>query len=292
MKGTISILAALFLFGCSDNQHSSDSGKRSAFVSIPPQAGLLKAIAGDRLEVHTLVGEGQSPHSYEPTARQLANLGEADLFFTIGVPFENTLMDKITRLYPDLATVDTREQIILLSMPHAHHGEHCDHDHGAKDPHVWLSPKHASAVAANMVKALADHDPDNAPFYWNNYEQLLNTLDALFYETRDQLAPFKGSRFYVFHPSFGYFAEQFGLHQIPIELDGKAPSPRQLADLIEQAQVDGVKVIFVQKQFPINSANAVAEEIGGTVVQLDPLAEDVVANLKQIADSIALALET
>ena len=115
-------------------------------------------------------------------------------------------------------------------------------------------------------------------------------LTGLDTEIREKLLPFKGSRFCVFHPSFGYFAEAYGLTQIPVELDGKSPSPRQLVALIEQAKGDGVKVVFVQKQFPAESARAIADAIGGTVAQLDPLAEDSVANLRLITESIVQAL--
>lgn len=281
MKSPILILAAFLLVSCGKQEPAS--GKPIVFVSIPPQAGLLKALTGEEVEVRPLVGEGQSPHSYEPTARQLAALGEAELLFTIGVPFERSLLKKIEPLYPKLPMVGTDEGIVKRAMPHAHHGEACTHDHGEPDPHVWLNPKDAAIIAGNMFQALEK----NGLAKQENYDRLIQQLEQLDTRIAQQLAPFKGSRFYVFHPSFGYFADAYGLQQVPIELDGKSPSPRQLADLIEQAQADGVKVIFVQKQFPIESAKAVAQAIGGSVVQLDPLAEDVVANLKRIADAIA-----
>ncbi|MDF7807375.1 zinc ABC transporter substrate-binding protein [Pontiellaceae bacterium B12219] len=282
MKGTTLILSALLLLsGCSKQEQKNE--KPILFVSIQPQAGLLKSLVGDRADVRTLVGEGQSPHSYEPTARQLAALGEAEMLFTIGVPFEKSLLKKIEPLYPDLPIIGTDTQIEKRSMPHEHHGEHCDHDHGEKDPHVWLSANNAQQIASAMFQSLEAEglaDP-------NAYTNLIQTLETLDATTREQLAPYKGKRFYVFHPSFGYFADRYGLVEVPIELDGKSPSPRQLGDLIEAAQVDGVNVIFVQKQFPIESANAVADAIGGSVVQLNPLDEDVVANLQQIADALS-----
>jgi zinc transport system substrate-binding protein len=281
MKGTILILTALLLVSCS--KQPPPSGKPIVFVSIPPQAGLLKAIATDQVDVHTLVGEGQSPHAYEPTARQLAALGDAEMLFTLGVPFEKSLLKKIEPLYPELPIIGTDNEILKRSMPHANHGVHCTHDHGEKDPHIWLSPKNAITIAKNMFQTLDKtgfSDPEK-------YKALIQSLENLDAKTTEQLAPYKGKRFYVFHPSFGYFADQYGLTQVPVELEGKSPSPRQLADLIEQAQVDGVKIIFVQKQFPIGSANAIAQAIDGNVVQLNPLAEDVVANLQQIAEAIA-----
>ncbi len=257
------------------------------FASIPPQSGLLKELVGDAMEIRVLVGEGQSPHSYEPTARQLARLSESDVLFTIGAPFEQALLSKIRPLYPHLPIVETDAGVIKRTMPHAHHGPDCAHDHGAKDPHVWLSPKNAVVIVDNMYAALEKSGRGDQ----QKHEALVARLNALDAKIAARLAPFKGSRFYVFHPSFGYFADEYGLTQVPIELEGKSPSPRQLADLIEQAQADGVKVIFTQKQFPIESARAVADAIDGTVVQLDPLAEDVIANLERIAESIAQALE-
>lgn len=279
------MLAVLLLMGCAENQSSTTSGKPVVFVSIKPQAGLLKRMVGDHVEVRVLVGNGQSPHSYEPSAKQLAALGEAEILFTIGAPFEEALLKKIKPLYPELTVIETAAQIEKRPMPHAHHGEHCTHDHGTTDPHVWLSAENAGKIAARMFNELGCGAADSV-----EYEKLLSELNALDEELIIKLTPFKGSRFYVFHPSFGYFADAYGLEQIPIELDGKSPSPRQLVALIEQAKTDGVKVVFVQKQFPADSANAVAEAIGGTVVQLDPLAEDVVANLRLIAESIETAL--
>ncbi|NNJ70583.1 MAG: zinc ABC transporter solute-binding protein [Kiritimatiellales bacterium] len=290
MKYATAVLAAVVLSGCSDEGRLSPASGLTAFVSIPPQAGLLKELAGDRAEIHTLVGEGQSPHAYEPTARQLAKLGEAHMLFTIGVSFEQALLNKISPLYPDLAIVETDAGVARRTMPHEHHGVECEHDHGAKDPHIWLHPLHSMAVARNMLQALEDADPDNADFYRQNFDVLAQKLDRLHATILQRLKPFEGSRFYVFHPSFGYFADEYGLEQVSIELDGKSPSPRQLAGLIEQAKQDGARVVFVQKQFPQDSAEAVATAIGGTVVQVDPLAEDVVANLQEIAQGIEQAL--
>jgi len=282
MKSTVLALFLGLLLGCAPQKEEGSAGKALVFVSIPPQAGLLKAIVGNRLDVRTLVGEGQSPHAYEPTARQLAALGEADFLFTIGVPFEQSLLKKIRPIYPDLQIVETDINIEKRAMPHEHHGELCTHDHGQPDPHVWLDPANAIEIATRMSEALGS-EYDSA--------ELIGQLEKIDRVAAEQLAPYKGRRFYVFHPSFGYFADRYGLEQEPIELDGKSPSPRQLADLIEQAQADGVKVVFVQKQFPSDSAKSVADAIGGHVVPLDPLAEDVVANLGQIADAISSALQ-
>jgi len=291
MKGTIYILFALCIFGCSERESPQESGKPVVFTSVLPQAGLAKVVAGDLVEIQTLIGEGQSPHSYEPTARQLAALGHANALLTIGVPFEKHLLKKIIPLYPELPIFETQRGIELRTLPHEHDGEQCTHEHGEKDPHIWLTPLNAMIVAGNVCAALQEIDPEHTAAYQKNTDQLQNELQHLHEEIAAVLSPYKGNRFYVFHPSFGYFADAYGLEQIPVELDGKSPSSRQLVGLIEQAKHDGVKVIFVQKQFPADSAKAIADALDGRVVQLDPLAEDSVANLRLIAESITQALK-
>ncbi|HEY5653518.1 MAG TPA: zinc ABC transporter substrate-binding protein, partial [Pontiella sp.] len=277
MKGTVLILGALLLAGCAEQKDANLAPSRpNIFVSIPPQAGLLKSICGNHINVHTLVAEGQSPHAYEPTAKQLAVLGTADALFTIGVPFERTLLKKITSIYPNLPIFRTESGIPQRSISNTHVCQQCTHDHGEKDPHVWLSPSTAETIAQNMLTALKNIDPDHEHEFKTSFEQLSQQLKDIDSLNQKKLEKYRGRRFYVFHPSFGYFADTYELEQIPVELDGKSPSPRQLARLIEQAKEDGVKVIFVQKQFPIESASAVANAINGTVAALDPLAEDIV----------------
>lgn len=291
MKSAIYILATIFLIGCSDQKSTVEAKRPLVFTSIPPQAGLAKAIAGDLVEVRTLVGEGQSPHSYEPTARQLARLGEADALFTIGVPFETRLMAKIAPLYPNVPVIATQTGIEPIEMPHVHHGEGCTHEHGAADPHVWLNPDNALLIAQSIFEKMIEIDPGQRAAYQKNFDALTGQLQALDEEIIQMMIPCKGSRFYVFHPSFGYFASAYGLEQVPVEIDGKSPSPQQLAALITQARSENVKVIFVQKQFPVKSAQAVANAIDGSVVQLNPLAEDVIANLREIAETLLHALK-
>lgn len=293
MKGTILFLIVALFAGCTPKQNSNSNEKLTIFVSISPQAGLINNLTADHenVVIRTLVGEGQSPHSYEPTARQLTHLSEADVLFTIGVPFEQALLGKIKSLYPNLRIVATDEGLEKRTMPHVHHGEHCSHEHGEKDPHVWLSPQNAQLISERMTDVLMEIDPEHQALFMKNAHSLSERLTKHHTQIQSTLAPFKGSRFYVFHPSFGYFADAYGLEQIPIELEGKSPSPRQLAQLIEQARLDDVKIIFVQKQFPSGSADAVAQAIGGRVVQLDPLAEDIVANIKKITESVVQALK-
>jgi zinc transport system substrate-binding protein len=118
-------------------------------------------------------------------------------------------------------------------------------------------------------------------------EEDLDRLDA---RLRESLAPLKGRDFFVYHPAFGYFADAYGLRQIPVEIEGKEPTARQLARLIDRARAEGVRVIFVQPQFSAKSAQAIATAIGGSVIPLDDLAKDYLANLAAMAEKVRGAL--
>ena len=169
-------------------------------------------------------------------------------------------------------------------------GEPEGHHHDGTDPHVWLSPPNLRIMAAVMAEAMAAADPENKALYEENLARLQAELEQLHAFIRQELAPFKGSSFYIFHPSFGYFAKEYNLVQQAVEVGGKSPSPRQLSGLIEKARKEGVKIIFVQPQFDTKSAETVARAIGGSVEPLDNLALDVAGNLKTMTAKIKAAL--
>jgi len=117
---------------------------------------------------------------------------------------------------------------------------------------------------------------------------MIDQLDA---ELKTIFAGKQGLQFMVFHPAWGYFAHAYGLTQVPVEIEGKDPKPAQLKELIQHAREDGIKVIFVQPQFSSKSAKQIAKEIGGEVAVVDPLAENWLANLREVANRFKQALQ-
>lgn len=269
-------------------------------VAIQPQAYFVERIAGDHADVEVLVGPGQSPHSYEPTPKQMSHLAESRLYFKIGLPFEEKLLAKVEQTSKHLRIVDTREGIQLRKMeewetesedPHADehgHSEHHEGEHvGDLDPHFWLSPRLAKVQARTINRELCKLDPPHAAEFERNLEALEADLDAADKRIAELLTPLRGQQFFVFHPAFGYFADAYGLKQVAVETGGKQPGAKQLSQLIEKARASNVRLIFVQRQFPTGSADAIAQAIGGVVVPIDDLAKDYVANLDDIARKIA-----
>ena len=256
------------------------------FVSVPPQAWLVEQLAGAHFRVETLLPSGRDPHTYEPEPRQIMALGGAALYFRIGVPLETRVLQKIAATAASVRMVDT-----TAGIAHMESGDTHDHGHADSDPHVWLGPAQLRVIAEHMTQAFTAADPANAEDYTRRLGDLLKRLDSVDAAAKARLAPHKGAAFFVYHPAFGYFAAAYGLEQNAVETGGREPTPKDLERLIAEARGAGVRVIFVQPQFPVHSAETVAKAIGGAVAPLDPMAPDILNNLTHMAETIASALE-
>lgn len=257
------------------------------FVSILPEEFLAARIGGNRVRVETLVQPGHNMHTYAPTPLQMARLAKAQVYFRIGVPFETPLLAKLQRTVPDLKIVDLQEGIDLLRLEEPDE-EHHGHD-GEMDPHTWLDPNLALKQAQHMHATLTALDPAGREEYDRNLARLTDDLQELDQTLRSILQPFAGQTIYVFHPAYGYFCRAYNLKQKAINALGKETGARHLARLIEEARRDGVRVIFVQPQFSEKTAETIARSIGGSVVSLDNLSRDYLANMKSMALQIAAA---
>ncbi|MBN1341644.1 MAG: zinc ABC transporter substrate-binding protein [Phycisphaerae bacterium] len=296
MVGLSAAIAPLILASCDRTPPSTrpTDATLAVYVSIPPQKYFVRRIGGDHVNVSVLLAPGQSPHTYEPTPKEMVRLSQARAFFRVGLPFEKHVVEKIAQAMKNLTIVDTRKGIELLAAAeHEHdddaHPDHAHH-HPEQDPHTWMNPRLAKVQADTIRDALCEIDPANAPTYRGNCSALLAELDAADAKIAKALAPLRGKEFYVFHPAFGYFAQAYGLKQVAIESGGKQPTAKQLTNLIDRAKAAGVKLIFVQPQFDRRNAETVAHAIGGAVVPLDPLAEDYVQNLLHVAATVQKTL--
>jgi zinc transport system substrate-binding protein len=261
------------------------------FVSIEPQKYFVSQIGRDLVDVQVMVQSGANPHTYEPKPLQMAALSKAKIYFSIGVTFENIWLNKISSTNPHLIIVHTDEKIQKIPMlTHHHHDDNGhihreDHNHSHDsnlDPHIWLSPPLVKIQALNIVNALQQADPVNSAKYEANYKDFIAQIDLLHIELESIFSEKEGTPFMVFHPSWGYFAQAYGLKQVPIEVEGKDPKPAQLIEIIQYAKEHDIKVIFVQPQFSTRSAQMIAKEIGGQVVSIDPLALNWAENLRQV----------
>jgi zinc transport system substrate-binding protein len=283
----ISILVLFVLLLSSCYNHSD---KPVVFVSIIPQKFFVEKIAGDKIDVSVMVSNGMSPATYEPLPQQMIKLAKSKIYFSIGVPFENNWLDRLKDINKNVMFVNTAEYIKLRPMKakyeilHSTDSTEESHSHnGLPDPHIWLNPRLVKIQSKTILKALIDNFPSDSLYFRDNYIKFIYELDSLDNYLRTNLASAKIKNFMVFHPSWGYFAEEYGLTQIPIEIEGKEPGLKELGEIITLAKKKNIKAIFVQKQFSSKSADAIAKETRAAVIPIDPLSEDYINNLKNVA---------
>ena len=278
----LGLIGSLFLFsGCgSPSATDAEASKMMVAVTIPPQKAFVEAVCGDSAEVIVLVPPGNSPGNYEPTPQEMASFSKAAVYFTIGVPTEKAnilpkagdvnivdLAAEVSKVYPDL-----------------------EFSPGNRDPHIWLSPKRVNVMIDAIESAMSTLDPKNAAMFSQNADQFIRQLKAADEHIQGELQGAQRSTFIAFHPSCGYFADEYGLEMLSLEEDGKEATPQHLQDMIDRAKQEGIKVVFSQAEIDSKQPDVFAEEIGGKKIMLEPLSSDYIANLEAMGQAIGEAL--
>ena len=262
MKTYLFLLIALLLTACGGSQQAGQ--KPVITVSIEPLRYFAEAIAGDRYQVVSMVPEGSSPETYDPTPRQMIDLSRSRAFLLAGyLGYELAWADKLQQNAKNVPFFNLSEGIELIREEgHAHAG--------GIEPHTWTSIANAEIIADNISRVMCRLDPEHAEEYKANAAGLKAKITNLDKEIRAYL-PDAPKAFLIYHPALSYFAREYGLTQISIEEGGKEPSPAQLESLITRCREMHVGVIFVQKEFDTRNAEVIARELHVPTVTINPL---------------------
>ena len=289
--GGLLLMGALLLAGCGRTEAEAGAesgaldgtgqGKLIVAVTIVPQKTFVEAVCKDKVDVVTLVPPGSSPETYEPSPMEMEQFSDASLYFAIGVPVEEAyilpmagevktiaLHEAVAKVYPDLTF-----------------------ENGERDAHIWLSPKRVMVMVEQIAAEMSSLDEENSAFYEANAKAYLEELAEADAEIRASLAGIKNRKFVVFHPAFGYLAEEYDLEMFSLEEEGKEATAAHLQEMIDLAKEENIKVIFYQEEIDSSQSEAYAEEIGGKTAPLEPLAADYTENLKRMAAVMAEAME-
>lgn len=269
---------------------SSAFAKPSVVVSILPEQTFVQKIAKDMVDITVMVAPGSNPHSYEPKPSQMVAISKADIYFSIGVEFENVWLERFRSQNKKLRFVDISANITKMKMTEHHHegAEEEHHHHGELDPHTWTSPNNVAIMAENIFHTLKEIDPNNSAKYKANLDQFLQEIQKTDMKIREILKNLKpDTKFMVFHPSWGYFAKDYGLEEVAIEVNGKHPKPKEIMMIVDEAKEEKVKLIFAQPEFSDKSAKVIAKEAGIDVEKISPLDADWSDNLIKMATLIA-----
>ncbi len=274
-------VAALYYLYSLKTDANGSKDKIEVIVSVGPQMEFVKAVGGDKVEVTLMVPPGADPHTYEPLPDQLNHVSNAQMYVEVGTPieFELNYMDKLKKMNPNMLVVNSSSGVDLI--PNTAENEN------NSDPHVWVSPKNAKIMVENIYQGLVQIDPNNTEYYTtnrNNYTEQLDELDA---NITKSLEGKENSQIIVYHPAWAYFCKDYHLQQIPIESGGKEPTSQEIADVIEFARKNDVKVIFIEPQYSPKSAEVIASEINGKVLIIDDLAQNYIENLKNVTETFS-----
>ena len=290
------MLGTASLMGCRPapvTEQAQATDKIPVTVSIEPQKYFVERIGGDRVKVNVMVQTGVDPHTYEPKPEQMRSLAGSKAYFSIGGGLEKAWMPRLLAANSQLNIVDTSQGIQKIPITVDDHHDHEPHSEEGEilDSHIWLSPQRVKKQAQTIFQSLVTIDPKHRAEYEKNLTQFLKDLDTLNQEIRQQLTPLKNRTFMVFHPEWGYFAKDYNLKMIAIEVEGNEPSAAELADIIKQAKANKIKIIFTQPEFSPQTSQAIAQEIGAKVIPISGFSPDWLNNIRQVSQTLAAELK-
>ncbi len=301
---TCLIVISALVAGCSMTEpHKENSTKIKVLVTVLPEAGYVQAVGGERVEVFVAVPPGADPHTFEPSARDVVDFFDTDIYMTIGrglLPLEDNLVSRLSSMNPRMKVVETAPGITLLLSEDEHEeGNHADnqvpgagaeaHSHEGPDPHTWVSLKNAPVMVNHMYDALVSVDPANEPYYHANRDKYLTNITLVDNEIMEVLNKTPGKKFIASHASWGYFARDYGLTQVVIGQPGKEATSKDIESLIRAAHGEGITIIIAEPEYSRRAADMIANSINGSVVMADPLAPEMPGELQKLAKVLSRA---
>jgi zinc transport system substrate-binding protein len=268
----LAVLVAQGVTGC--RPESPISERPGVAVTVLPLAGIVDRIAPGLVDVTVMIPAGASPVSHEPALSDLTAASRAVLYVEVGHPaftWERTWI-------ADLVNGSGANRVSAAAG--------CPIER--EDPHVWLSTECVRSTARDVASHLSDHLPGREAEIAAALADFLRDVEMLEAESEQALAPHSGAAFVTLHPAWGYLVRRYGIEQISILEHGSGDAgPGNLAAIISRSRALGRRNVIVQPQFTSGPARLVAGELGGSVVEADPLARNWVASVRHIIRVIA-----
>lgn len=271
------LMCVLLIVGCSTKNADE---KKTIYVTITPMQSLIEEITQGDFNVEVIVPKGASPETFEPTPKQVTAFSDAEFIFSTGlIDFEQSLVKRISGS-AELVNLSEGIELIAGSCSHGNH----HHKHGV-DPHIWTSPRALRTMVNHAHNAIMAHYPDSVK-YTEATGRLLERIAILDSYCASRIDTAEVEAIMIYHPAYTYYAQEYGIEQIAIEHDGKEPSPRQLVSLVNRAKDLDIDVILYQPQYSVDKVSPIAVELGVSTVETNPLAEDIMAEIRRVTELI------
>ncbi|RRR36301.1 zinc ABC transporter substrate-binding protein AdcA [Streptococcus suis] len=292
--GLLFLSVSALLLGACGNSTASEDGKLNIVTTFYPVYEFTKQVAGDEANVDLLVKAGTEVHGYEPSAKDIARIQEADAFVYENENMETWVHDVEKSLDTTKVNVISATEGMLL-LPGGEE-EHEGHDHSeeghshAYDPHVWLSPERAITLVENIRDSLVAKYPEKKDAFETNAAAYIEKLDALDAKYSETLSAAKQKYFVTQHTAFAYLALDYGLKQVSITgvAADEDPTPSRLAELTEYINKYGIKYIYFEENASKSVAETLAKETGVQLDVLNPLESLTDEDMKNGKDYISV----
>lgn len=270
------IFLAITFASCNTNEVADN---KIITVSIEPLKGIVEDIVGDDFQVNTLLPAGTSPESYSPGIQQIADLEKSEQIYIVGtLPFENEVIRHTN--YGLNKVVNLSQGINLLHSSECNNNAH----HHAIDPHIWVSLDELATMVENIEAALMESYPDSIKYSINSQRVITNIKCQK--ESYEQLLITAPKSILIYHPSLGYIANTFSFKQIPLENEGKTPTPSYLTKIVDIVKKEGLEVMIYQKEYPLSIIQPIADVLGVNTVEFNPLSSDILGEIDRVINII------
>lgn len=266
----------LSLVGCNNSEDNGGKSKDSkdkleVKTTVYPLKSFTEQIGGKYVDVKSVYPNGMDPHTYDPSQKEMVNIGKSDLFVYTGDDLD-PVAKKISSAVNDkdktlsLESSLNKDKDLLKGEEHEHEHEHEEgdhhghehHHHGEYDPHVWLDPVISQKFAEEIKDELVDKDSEHKDYYEKNYKKLNNDLKKIDKDMKHAVKGNKGETVYISHDSIGYLADRYGFKQEGVEnMNAEEPSQKDLTNIAKQIKDDNVKYVLSEE----NVSNKVSDTV-------------------------------
>lgn len=279
------LLISVFIAGCSTSitsETNQENSKPLILTTFYPVEEITKAIVKNTANVEVLIKTGVEPHSFEPTPTQIVKLSKSDVFVTMEGMFKH-VEEEIIDTNLNIKIIHSTHNIELIkedehddhhdSHGHEEHESHDEHSHGEYDPHVWLSIHNMESMTNEILEHLIEFYPENKKTYESNAQTYLEQLEQLEIEFETKLSSCEHNEIIVNHKAFGYLGHEYNFEQISVTgfSPESEPSPKTIQNVIDEAKEHNLNVVFTEGQLDTKTAQTIANDISGQVLELNPI---------------------
>lgn len=291
----LALVTALTLAACSSeegtsnesqSQNASSGEQLSIYTTVYPLEYFTERIGGDLVTVQSVYPPGTDEHTFEPSQQDMIKFAEADKLFAIGLGLESFIPSaKETLANQNVEIVELADFIsddsLLEGEEHTEEGHseeehaeeadsHAGHDHGALDPHLWISPTLSAELSKSILNELIEASPENEEEFTANFEALEADLADLDESFKTMVSEADRDTFFVSHAAFGYWVKDYGLQQIAVAglSTQDEPSQKELAAIVDQAKEQNISYILTEQNVSSKLTDIIRTEVGAETLPL------------------------